>query len=230
MRTGSNRHFHTAFELRDWGHMQTACDFLSLNGYKLLWGPGRHGIGHNLFCLSPRAERADHRAVRRARPDERGSRLFRAAALAPRPAAAAEGLGQGPERVELLGHHADGRNAQVKSGDCTTRRRATTLRPQGGNDDEAALGMRCAHVAAALIVRSALAVRRVRAERQSDQDRRQPGADRRGRRAQQGHSDRAGNLARRRQRQGRPARPSGRSSSSTTTRARRRTCRTSTPS
>ena len=49
MGTGSNRHFHTAFELRDWGHMQTACDFLSLNGYKLLWGPGRHGIGHNLF-------------------------------------------------------------------------------------------------------------------------------------------------------------------------------------
>ena len=47
--TGSNRHFHTAFELRDWGHMQTACDFLSLNGYKLIWGPGRHGPGHNLF-------------------------------------------------------------------------------------------------------------------------------------------------------------------------------------
>jgi catechol 2,3-dioxygenase-like lactoylglutathione lyase family enzyme len=50
METGSNRHFHTAFELRDWGHLQTACDYLSLNGYKLLWGPGRHGIGHNLFA------------------------------------------------------------------------------------------------------------------------------------------------------------------------------------
>lgn len=48
--TGSNRHFHTAFELRDWGHLQTACDFLSLNGYRMLWGPGRHGIGHNLFA------------------------------------------------------------------------------------------------------------------------------------------------------------------------------------
>jgi catechol 2,3-dioxygenase-like lactoylglutathione lyase family enzyme len=48
--TGSDRHFHTAFELRDWGHMQTACDFLSQNGYRMLWGPGRHGIGHNLFC------------------------------------------------------------------------------------------------------------------------------------------------------------------------------------
>jgi catechol 2,3-dioxygenase-like lactoylglutathione lyase family enzyme len=50
METGTNRHFHTAFELRDWGHLQTACDCLSLNGYKLLWGPGRHGIGHNLFA------------------------------------------------------------------------------------------------------------------------------------------------------------------------------------
>jgi catechol 2,3-dioxygenase-like lactoylglutathione lyase family enzyme len=48
--TGSNRHFHTAFELRDWGHLQTACDYLSLNGYRMLWGPGRHGIGHNLFA------------------------------------------------------------------------------------------------------------------------------------------------------------------------------------
>ena len=48
--TGKNKHFHTAFELRDWGHLQTACDFLSINGYRMLWGPGRHGIGHNLFA------------------------------------------------------------------------------------------------------------------------------------------------------------------------------------
>jgi catechol 2,3-dioxygenase-like lactoylglutathione lyase family enzyme len=48
--TGGNRHFHTAFELRDWAHLQQACDFLSRNGYTQLWGPGRHGIGHNLFA------------------------------------------------------------------------------------------------------------------------------------------------------------------------------------
>jgi len=48
--TGSDRHFHTAFELRDWAHMQQACDTLSINGYRMLWGPGRHGIGHNLFA------------------------------------------------------------------------------------------------------------------------------------------------------------------------------------
>ncbi len=47
--TGTNKHFHTAFELRDWAHMQTALDWLSKNGYRTLWGPGRHGIGHNLF-------------------------------------------------------------------------------------------------------------------------------------------------------------------------------------
>ncbi|HXL48474.1 MAG TPA: VOC family protein [Xanthobacteraceae bacterium] len=50
MQIDANRHFHTAFELRDWAHLQTACDFLSLNGYTLIWGPGRHGIGHNLFA------------------------------------------------------------------------------------------------------------------------------------------------------------------------------------
>ena len=47
--TGANQHFHTAFELRDGAHMQQACDLLSISGYKILWGPGRHGIGHNLF-------------------------------------------------------------------------------------------------------------------------------------------------------------------------------------
>jgi Glyoxalase/Bleomycin resistance protein/Dioxygenase superfamily len=41
---------HIAFELRDWSHMQSACDFLAVNGYPLTWGPGRHGPGHNLFC------------------------------------------------------------------------------------------------------------------------------------------------------------------------------------
>ena len=48
--TGKTRLHHTAFELRDWAHLQTACDYLSLNGYPLIWGPGRHGIGHNLFA------------------------------------------------------------------------------------------------------------------------------------------------------------------------------------
>ena len=96
MQTGSNRHFHTAFELRDWGHMQTACDFLSVNGYKLLWGPGRHGIGHNLFTYHRSPAGLITEIVRRTRPHERGTRLFRAAAVAPRQSAAPESMGQGP--------------------------------------------------------------------------------------------------------------------------------------
>jgi catechol 2,3-dioxygenase-like lactoylglutathione lyase family enzyme len=48
--TGKVKLHHLAFEVRDWSHLQTACDFLSLNGYPLIWGPGRHGIGHNLFA------------------------------------------------------------------------------------------------------------------------------------------------------------------------------------
>ena len=47
--SGEVRHDHTAFELRDWSHMQAACDYLSRQGIRLIWGPGRHGIGHNLF-------------------------------------------------------------------------------------------------------------------------------------------------------------------------------------
>lgn len=40
---------HMAFELRDWAHIQMACDWLARSGYKITWGPGRHGIGHNIF-------------------------------------------------------------------------------------------------------------------------------------------------------------------------------------
>jgi catechol 2,3-dioxygenase-like lactoylglutathione lyase family enzyme len=46
---GVNKHHHTAFELRDWSHIQSSSDHLSMHGYRLIWGPGRHGIGHNLF-------------------------------------------------------------------------------------------------------------------------------------------------------------------------------------
>ncbi len=73
MQDPENRHFHTAFELRDWGHMLTACDTLSLNGYKLLWGPGRHGIGHNLFTYHRAPNGLITELFAAARPDERGS-------------------------------------------------------------------------------------------------------------------------------------------------------------
>jgi catechol-2,3-dioxygenase len=40
---------HIAYELRDPGHVQVACDVLSDAGFPLVWGPGRHGPGHNIY-------------------------------------------------------------------------------------------------------------------------------------------------------------------------------------
>jgi catechol-2,3-dioxygenase len=41
---------HIAFELRDWSHVESASDLLAQRGIPLIWGPGRHGIGHNIFA------------------------------------------------------------------------------------------------------------------------------------------------------------------------------------
>jgi len=41
--------FHVAFEMRDMIHLRTILDALSRQQIKLLWGPGRHGPGHNVF-------------------------------------------------------------------------------------------------------------------------------------------------------------------------------------
>lgn len=40
---------HIAFELEDWDSIKRACDHLGKHRIELLWGPGRHGIGHNIF-------------------------------------------------------------------------------------------------------------------------------------------------------------------------------------
>ncbi len=39
---------HLAFELRDASHMHQACDLLGRNRFQILWGPVRHGPGHNV--------------------------------------------------------------------------------------------------------------------------------------------------------------------------------------
>jgi catechol 2,3-dioxygenase-like lactoylglutathione lyase family enzyme len=44
-KTGLN---HVAFEVKDWAHMQVACDTLGRHKRPILWGPLRHGIGHNI--------------------------------------------------------------------------------------------------------------------------------------------------------------------------------------
>jgi catechol-2,3-dioxygenase len=43
------RMHHIAFELNDASHIIRACDTLAASGIPLVWGPGRHGPGHNIF-------------------------------------------------------------------------------------------------------------------------------------------------------------------------------------
>ena len=49
LRSAAPRMHHLAFELRDWAHQKDACDALGRRRIPLLWGPGRHRVGHNLF-------------------------------------------------------------------------------------------------------------------------------------------------------------------------------------
>jgi catechol 2,3-dioxygenase-like lactoylglutathione lyase family enzyme len=39
---------HVAFELKDMSHIQAACEMFAMKKVKLLWGPVRHGPGHNV--------------------------------------------------------------------------------------------------------------------------------------------------------------------------------------
>jgi catechol 2,3-dioxygenase-like lactoylglutathione lyase family enzyme len=41
---------HIAYDLEDWGHFQRACDVLGRHKRPIIWGPGRHGVGHNIFA------------------------------------------------------------------------------------------------------------------------------------------------------------------------------------
>jgi catechol-2,3-dioxygenase len=41
--------FHVAFEMRDVIHLKDILDRLATHGIRLMWGPGRHGPGHNVF-------------------------------------------------------------------------------------------------------------------------------------------------------------------------------------
>jgi catechol 2,3-dioxygenase-like lactoylglutathione lyase family enzyme len=47
---------HVAFELRDWTHIRDACDWLAKDRIPLVWGPVRHGIGHNISTYHRNAE------------------------------------------------------------------------------------------------------------------------------------------------------------------------------
>jgi catechol 2,3-dioxygenase-like lactoylglutathione lyase family enzyme len=39
---------HIAFEVKDWPEIHRGCDFLAKNDIRLVWGPARHIIGHNI--------------------------------------------------------------------------------------------------------------------------------------------------------------------------------------
>jgi catechol-2,3-dioxygenase len=39
---------HFAFQLRDFSHLESGCDVLSQNRIPIIWGPLRHGPGHNV--------------------------------------------------------------------------------------------------------------------------------------------------------------------------------------
>lgn len=43
------RMHHHAFAARDFEHIKDTCDLLGKRRIPLLWGPGRHGVGHNIF-------------------------------------------------------------------------------------------------------------------------------------------------------------------------------------
>jgi catechol 2,3-dioxygenase-like lactoylglutathione lyase family enzyme len=49
VRAKTARMHHIAFELKDWAQVQSACDFLGSKDIPLIWGPGRHGPGHNIY-------------------------------------------------------------------------------------------------------------------------------------------------------------------------------------
>ena len=40
---------HLAFELKDFPHVQSSCEWLARKKVPIIWGPGRHGAGHNVF-------------------------------------------------------------------------------------------------------------------------------------------------------------------------------------
>ena len=42
---------HHSYEAGDWNHIKGWCDHFASNNIKLVWGPGRHGPGNNLFVF-----------------------------------------------------------------------------------------------------------------------------------------------------------------------------------
>ena len=48
LKSERSRMHHFAFELRDAAHLVTSCDVLGRENLGIVWGPVRHGPGHNI--------------------------------------------------------------------------------------------------------------------------------------------------------------------------------------
>jgi catechol 2,3-dioxygenase-like lactoylglutathione lyase family enzyme len=48
---------HIAFEVKDWPEIQRAAEWLARNDIRLVWGPGRHIIGHNIAIYHRNADK-----------------------------------------------------------------------------------------------------------------------------------------------------------------------------
>ena len=42
---------HHSYEVGNWENIKILCDYFSKNNVKIIWGPGRHGPGNNLFIF-----------------------------------------------------------------------------------------------------------------------------------------------------------------------------------
>ena len=95
---------HIAFEVKDWPEIAPRLPIsLAEQERDLVWGPGRHIIGHNIAAYHRNADNIRVELLLRDGPDQgRGAGLFRSAAVASGPAAGAEDLAQG-YAPQLLG-------------------------------------------------------------------------------------------------------------------------------
>lgn len=56
-RSDRARLHHLAFETKDYSDLCRVSDFLTISGFKLDWGPGRHNIGHNIACYHSNSDK-----------------------------------------------------------------------------------------------------------------------------------------------------------------------------
>jgi catechol 2,3-dioxygenase len=55
---GAPKMHHYAFQLESWGAIERYADSLALLGRQLIWGPGRHGPGRNIYTYVPDPDNA----------------------------------------------------------------------------------------------------------------------------------------------------------------------------